>query len=81
MRRVSLRRTEAARPFLVRQVDPRLVVGGRRWAVRQGERWRFAQTLCVQVTVASVDDRAGGECLAGVGVVHCLKRGEIVITA
>lgn len=46
------------------------------WGVIQGARWRFATSLCVQVTVTSEDGA-----LCGVGVVRSLKRGEIVVTA
>lgn len=67
--------------FLVRQVDPSHAKNGRVWGVKQGERWRFAEKLCVQVTVATVDVAGEGACLSGVGVVRCLERGEIVITA
>lgn len=48
---------------------------------KQGVRWRFAVKLCVQVTLASIMDAREGQCLSGVGVVHCLERGKIVITA
>jgi hypothetical protein len=51
------------------------------FAVRQGQRWRKCTDLTIQVTVASTVVGEVGPCLAGVGVVRCLKRGAIVITA
>jgi len=47
-----------------------------RWGVMQGLRWRYADEICIQVTVANE-----GVHLTGVGVVHTTKRGTIVITA
>ena len=70
-----------ARPFLVAQVDRRLVRHDGAWLVKQGARWRFCRELCIQVSVLSVVDPKWGACLSGVGVVRCLKRGELVITA
>jgi hypothetical protein len=68
-------------PFLVRHVDPCRVRPGRLWMVKQGDRWRFTGDLCIQVTVASIEHKTAGPCLSGVGVVTCLKRGQIAITA
>ena len=46
------------------------------WAVTQGRRKRYAETLAIQVPVTASGDR-----LIGAGVVRSIKRGEIVITA
>lgn len=64
------------RRFIVRQPN-----AGGRWGVKQGSRWRFASDLTIQVTTATVDVAGEGPCLSGVGVVRCLQRGAIVITA
>lgn len=69
------------RPFLLTRVDPLLVKDGRAWAVRQGARWRFAEEVCIQVSMLSILDGMGVPCLSGVGVVRCLERGRLVITA
>lgn len=58
-------------PFQVRYDADR-----RQWAVRQGERWRFTRDLCLQVNTLTIDDA-----LTGVGVVHALARGNLVITS
>jgi hypothetical protein len=62
---------EVPQPFRVR-FDPVREA----WAVLQGERWRFAKEVCVQVAVLSINDQ-----LAGVGVVRTTQRGSIVVTA
>lgn len=67
-------------PFLVRQADQPGNASAR-WAIKQGARWRYAEELCVQVTVLSILDPSDGPCLSGVGVVRCLTRGRMVITA
>lgn len=57
---------------------------GKVWGVKQGDRWRWCEDLTIQVTVASVvvfDGSRPTWCLSGVGVVRCLQRGAIVITA
>lgn len=64
-------RQDVPRPFYVSYDMER-----RGWAVIQGERRRYAADVCIQVTVTT----AGGR-LTGVGVVRCMKRGELVITA
>jgi hypothetical protein len=69
------------RPFLVSRVDRLLVRDGRAWSVKQGRRWRFCRDLCIQVPVLSIVDPQWGAVLSGVGVVRCLERGELVITA
>lgn len=52
-----------------------------RFRVKQGARWRAADELTIQVTVTSATIAAGDLCLQGVGVVRCLARGAIVVTA
>lgn len=77
-----MKKPDVARPFLLAAVDPRLVKNGRVWAVKQGDRWRFAADVCCQVTVTStLDPDRRTPALAGVGVVTCLERGDIIITA
>ncbi len=70
-------------PFLVTIVPNRKgeKASSQAWAVKQGDRWRFADALCIQVNTLTVIDPKNGHCLSGVGVVRSLKRGEIVITA
>lgn len=69
------------KPFLIRAPLP----GPQRpsvrpWAVKQGQRWRYAKDLVIQVTVESTFCNAEW-CLSGIGVVRCLGRGRIVVTA
>lgn len=74
---------KAPRPFLVciESFDRK---DGRVWAVKQGVRWRYAREISIQVptlTVYKGQDAAEPRAfLAGVGVVRCLERGQIVIT-
>lgn len=63
------------KPFLLRPP-----FGPRPWSIRQGRRWRFAEDIVVQVTVVT-SQQEGEWFLAGVGVVKCLARGKIVVTA
>jgi hypothetical protein len=65
------RRSDLPRPFRAR-FDPTR----RQWGVIQGDRWRFAGSLCIQVTTLSHGDE-----LTGVGVVRTEVRGTIVVTA
>lgn len=63
------------KPFLVRPPSD-----GRGWSVKQGNRWRFAADLVIQVTVCNIDNH-GEAALEGIGVVRTLSRGRIVVTA
>lgn len=77
-------RQDVPRPFLLRHGWPaptRSALGSRAWAVKQGERWRFASEVCVQVHLLTLNDFVHGDCLSGVGVVRSLQRGHIVITS
>lgn len=76
--------SEPARPFFVQrrlQQRKRGEAPKDAWAVRQGERWRFTEDLCVQVPMTSQEHPEHGAVLTGIGVVRCLKRGELVVTA
>lgn len=64
-------RQDVPRPFAAVYDD-----GEGQWMVKQGDRFRAARTLCIQVTVTD-----NGPMLTGVGVVRCVKRGELVVTA
>lgn len=69
------------KPFLVRAPTAR-----RPWSIKQGKRWRLAEDIVIQVTVMTTYRKANGGAegewfLEGIGVVRCLGRGKIVVTA
>lgn len=65
-----------AKPFYVR--GP--IRGWPFWSIKQGERWRFAEDIVIQVqTETTYQD--GEYLLHGVGVVHGLGRRRLLVTA
>ncbi len=73
-----------AAPFIL-CFERRHAPKGRVWAVKQGRRWRLAAEVVVQVPVETVfrgpDAKQPIAYLQGVGVVRCLERGKLLITA